>query len=188
MAQATSYPGSFHYAPRWRKDPGPGWSRVSQILGDNKTFTLGWGGCVLYVFAWNGNTWHLGLFNIPGEYKYIRIKYYVKQILKEKVCRCILHSSVLKKLKNDMSLTTQEETPKKFRRSATNDSSCRLCGSIEDKSHSKNLFKINNHELLNLARSLSGEQLLRHENLPELICRPCERRIGNFKAFRSEDC
>ena len=31
----TSYPGSFHYAPRWRKDPGPGWSRVSQILGDN---------------------------------------------------------------------------------------------------------------------------------------------------------
>jgi hypothetical protein len=83
-----------------------------------------------------------------------------------------------------MSLTTQEETPKKFRRSATNDSSCRLCGSIEDKSHSKNLFKNNNHELLNLARSLSGEQLLRHENLPELICRPCERRIGNFKAFR----
>jgi hypothetical protein len=35
----TSYPGSFHYAPRWRKDPGPGWSRVSQILGDNKIFT-----------------------------------------------------------------------------------------------------------------------------------------------------
>ena len=35
---ATSYPGSFHYAPRWRKDP-PGWSRVSQILGDNKIFT-----------------------------------------------------------------------------------------------------------------------------------------------------
>ena len=35
----TSYPGSFHYAPRWRKDPGPGWSRVSQILGDNKLFT-----------------------------------------------------------------------------------------------------------------------------------------------------
>ena len=25
---------------------------------------------------------------------------------------------------------------------------------------------------------------MRHENLPELICRPCERRIGNFKAFR----
>ena len=33
------HPGSFHYAPRWRKDPGPGWSRVSQILGDNKIFS-----------------------------------------------------------------------------------------------------------------------------------------------------
>jgi hypothetical protein len=32
---STSYPGSFHYVHRWRKDPGPGWSRVSQILGDN---------------------------------------------------------------------------------------------------------------------------------------------------------
>jgi hypothetical protein len=36
ITSSTSYPGSFHYAPRWRKDPGPGWSRVSQILGDNK--------------------------------------------------------------------------------------------------------------------------------------------------------
>jgi hypothetical protein len=34
-----SLPGSFHYAPRWRKDPCPGWSRVSQILGDNNIFT-----------------------------------------------------------------------------------------------------------------------------------------------------
>ena len=25
------------------KDPGPGWSRVSQILGDNKLFAQGWG-------------------------------------------------------------------------------------------------------------------------------------------------
>jgi hypothetical protein len=31
IISATSYPGSFHYAPRWRKDPGPGWSRVFQI-------------------------------------------------------------------------------------------------------------------------------------------------------------
>ena len=35
LAESTSYPGSFYYAPRWRKDPGPGWSRVSHILGDN---------------------------------------------------------------------------------------------------------------------------------------------------------
>ncbi len=52
------------------------------------------------------------------------------------------------------------------------------------KTHSKNLFKNNNRELLHLARSLSGERLLLYENLLELICRPCERRLGNFKAFR----
>ena len=85
-----------------------------------------------------------------------------------------------------MSLPNQKETPKKFHHSAKDASSCRLCGSVEDKTHSKNLFKNNNRELLHLARSLSGERLLPHENLPELICRPCERRLGNFKAFRSK--
>jgi hypothetical protein len=83
-----------------------------------------------------------------------------------------------------MSLPNQKETPKKFHHSAKDASSCRLCGSVEDKTHSKNLFKNNNRELLHLARSLSGERLLLHENLLELICRPCERRLGNFKAFR----
>ena len=47
---STSYPGSFHYAPRWRKDPGPGWSRVSQILGDNKRFAQGWGAKLVLPF------------------------------------------------------------------------------------------------------------------------------------------
>jgi hypothetical protein len=41
---STSYPGSFHYAPRWRKDPGPGLSRVSQILRDNNWDLWGVGG------------------------------------------------------------------------------------------------------------------------------------------------
>ena len=80
--------------------------------------------------------------------------------------------------------SAQKGTPRKYRRSATSNSSCRLCSSVEDRSHSKNLFKSNNRELLTLARSLSGEQLLQHENLPELICRACERRLGNFKSFR----
>ncbi len=85
-----------------------------------------------------------------------------------------------------MSLPNQKETLRKFHHSAKDASSCRLCGSVEDKTHSKNLFKNNNRELLHLARSLSGERLLLHENLLELICRPCERRLGNFKAFRSK--
>ena len=79
--------------------------------------------------------------------------------------------------------SAQKVTPRKYRHSATSDSSCRLCSWVEDRSHLKNLFKSNNRELLTLARSLSGEQLLQHENLPELICRACERRLGNFKSF-----
>ena len=51
----TSYPGSFHYAPRWRKDPGPGWSRVSQILGDN-----------------NWDLWGVGKANVAFELKTIQ--------------------------------------------------------------------------------------------------------------------
>ena len=51
----TSYPGSFHYAPRWRKDPGPGWSRVSQILGDN-----------------NWDLWGVGKANVAFEFKTIQ--------------------------------------------------------------------------------------------------------------------
>jgi hypothetical protein len=51
----TSYPGSFHYAPRWRKDPGPGWSRVFQILGDN-----------------NWDLWGVGKANVAFEFKTIQ--------------------------------------------------------------------------------------------------------------------
>ena len=49
---ATSYPGSFHYASRFGKDPGPGWSRVSQILGDN-----------------NWDLWGVGKANVAFEFK-----------------------------------------------------------------------------------------------------------------------
>ena len=54
-SSATSYPGSFQYAPRWRKDPGPGWSRVSQILGDN-----------------NWDLWGVGKANVAFEFKTIQ--------------------------------------------------------------------------------------------------------------------
>ncbi len=85
-----------------------------------------------------------------------------------------------------MSLPTQKETPKKFHHSAKDAIALLDCAVLSRtcKTRSKNLFKNNNRELLHLARSLSGERLLLHENLLELICRPCERRLGNFKAFR----
>ena len=81
-----------------------------------------------------------------------------------------------------MSLPSQQQTPRKFR--SSDNSCCRLCGAITDNRHSKNIFKKQNRELLHLARNLSGESLVQHENLPELLCRPCERRLGNFKTFR----
>ena len=37
--------------------------------------------------------------------------------------------------------------------------------------------------LINLARSLLGEDIASHENLPELLCRPCERKLENYRKF-----
>ena len=85
-----------------------------------------------------------------------------------------------------MSSPIKPQTPRKFRSSTTSSSSCRLCGSVVDKYHSKNIFNGNNRELLILARNLSGEDLAPHENLPKLLCRPCERRLVNYKDFRSK--
>jgi hypothetical protein len=62
LCLSTSYPGSFHYAPRWRKDPGPGWSRVSQILGDN-----------------NWDLWGVGKANVAFEFKTIQGVWILKQ-------------------------------------------------------------------------------------------------------------
>ena len=85
-----------------------------------------------------------------------------------------------------MSLPIQHRTPKKFRKSQSEASSCRLCGSVGDRSHSKNLFKKSNRELLVLAEAIMGESIPHHENLPQLLCRACERRIGHFKEFRTK--
>ena len=84
-----------------------------------------------------------------------------------------------------MSVSIQHRTPRKFKKSQFGTSSCRLCGSVGDISHSKNIFKKNNRELLVLAEAITGETIPHHEDLPELICRACERRIGHFKEFRT---
>jgi hypothetical protein len=54
---------------------------------------------------------------------------------------------------------------------------------VIDQKQSKNLFQGSNCELLTLAWNLSGEDIAPHENLPELLCHPCERRLGNFREF-----
>ena len=66
-----------------------------------------------------------------------------------------------------------------------NQSYCRLCGSVKDFKYCKNLFKKSNEELLAAAEAVYGGTLPGNELRPHLLCRPCERRLNNFKAFRA---
>ena len=79
------------------------------------------------------------------------------------------------------------ETPKKVyfkqgKQAAS--SSCRLCMKICDPKNAKNIFNRGNVELLATAEDLLEQTLERGENLPHLVCRPCERRLANFKQFK----
>ena len=68
------------------------------------------------------------------------------------------------------------QMPKKTHRSSVigNQSCSRLCGSVKDASHCKNLFKKANAELLTIAEAVFGGPLQHHELRPHLVCRPCE--------------
>ena len=77
-------------------------------------------------------------------------------------------------------------TPKKVYAASShvNTSSCRLCKSVGDIAHPKNMFAKNNRVLLAAAEELYGGSFSQSELLPRLVCRPCERRVNNFKAFK----
>ena len=80
-----------------------------------------------------------------------------------------------------------KDTPKKlYVRSAFKDviSSCRLCKSVVDKRHSKDLFSAKNRLILSNAQVLYGKDLHKDSALPHLICRPCERRLENAIKFK----
>ncbi len=71
----------------------------------------------------------------------------------------------------------RKETPKKYylKSSSASESKCRLCGGIFEKKYCKNLFAKQNENL--------------HEDgFPNLLCRPCERRLDNFAKFRKMVC
>ena len=74
-------------------------------------------------------------------------------------------------------------TPKKFYKKRSDStgsiSRCRLCNSICDPGHSKNLFRKNNQATLQNAEVIYGAELPQNSNLPHLICTPCERRLNN---------
>lgn len=76
-----------------------------------------------------------------------------------------------------MSGDNSSQTPKKKYTSSVI-SCCRLCGSVKDVLHCKNLFKKATEELLALAEAVFGGTLQRHELRPHLVCRPCERRLN----------
>jgi len=79
------------------------------------------------------------------------------------------------------------QTPKKTYTLSVigNQSCCRLCSLVKDVSHCKNLFKKANEQLLATAEAVFGGTLQRKELRPHLVCRPCERRLNNFRAFRA---
>ena len=79
------------------------------------------------------------------------------------------------------------ETPKKIYaafRNATRSS--RLCKSVEEFSHCKNLFGKANCVLPVAVEEIYGSSLERSIAYLLLRCRPCERRLKNFTALKPE--
>lgn len=87
-----------------------------------------------------------------------------------------------------MASSSVKETPKKqYTRTksvTTESSSCRLCKSVVDRRHSKDLFGLVNRAILANAEIIYGKTLRQDDALPHLICRPCERRVNNFITFK----
>lgn len=82
-------------------------------------------------------------------------------------------------------MSKEFNTPKKFYRGGSSQSSCcRLCLKICDVTHCKNIFHRRNSNILSVTEELLGDNLPRDEQLPHLLCRPCERRLVSFKAFK----
>ena len=85
-----------------------------------------------------------------------------------------------------MSCGSNPETPKKIYTASKSVSlsCCRLCKSVGDISHWRNLYSKDNSQLLATAKDLYGKALPRSDVLPHLVCRPCGRRLTNFGKFK----
>jgi hypothetical protein len=84
-------------------------------------------------------------------------------------------------------MATSGGTPKKFYQStsvSTVISRCRLCYSVGDPKHCKNLFGAANRAILRNAESVYGSELPSSIEHPHLICRPCERRVNTVIQFK----
>ena len=78
------------------------------------------------------------------------------------------------------------QIPKKIYPASSNTTSCcRLCKAVRDSDHCRNLFGKANRTLLIAAENIYVSSFQRSESLPHLLCRPCERRLRNFIAFKT---
>ena len=86
-----------------------------------------------------------------------------------------------------MSTGSIQQTPKKIIKSSTtaNISCCRLFKSAGDVSCSKNIYAKGNRALLTAAEDIYGRPLRQDKLSPQLLCRPCERRLKNFISFKT---
>jgi hypothetical protein len=54
-----------------------------------------------------------------------------------------------------------------------------------DPAHRYKLFNKTNSEILAIAEHIYGHPLPKEAGLPQIICRPCERRLRSFSAFKN---
>ena len=76
-----------------------------------------------------------------------------------------------------MSTTPKKKVPQ-------SSSSCRLCQAIVDRNHCRNIFHKKNLFFLSAAEDIFGGPLAELERFSKLLCKPCERRLTNFKSFQ----
>lgn len=85
----------------------------------------------------------------------------------------------------EMASGVHPQTPKKTYKSSASGklSCCRLCRSTSEV-HFKNIFAKANRVLLIAAEDVYGQSLRKEDDLPHLLCRPCERRLKTFREFK----
>lgn len=79
-----------------------------------------------------------------------------------------------------------KDTPKKLYKKRTESKSitrCRLCNRITDPGHSKDIYREQNRIVLRNAKVVYGANLSQDNNLPHLICAPCEGRLNYVVQF-----
>ena len=80
-----------------------------------------------------------------------------------------------------------KEMPKKLykkQESKASISRCRLCNSVADPKHSKNLYRKQSETILRNWEIIFGGELRQESTLLHQICAPCDRRFKNAVEFR----